>query len=708
MNDLERELKDLFDERARGVDTPVLAPEAVLRRGRRRQARTVVGGVLAGVVAVAVAVSAVAAVRRPDAVVPAGPNVLPARSTWIGGVPVTAQAGWTLVNDWPLAALLSTSSESCSFTATGVPVGPGTSDTSAVEGEQQPSPSCTTTPTVLPAGVPVLQLANFEIPLLETVCGLAENPAASVPNDGVAVYVADMNGVVHTDDLLAACPGSENVHDETVMTTFADKQLRTVYAAVIVAGPQASSSDIDVAHAYLDSLDGIRITPTAPASTPGPGYVLAAGEAGDQHWRLEAGIASFDMGSGEPRIGAALVTTDPDGAEGSVTQDPPAGGSDTEDTIQDFGDAGVVQWGTASPLVTGVDLVAHDGTATSATLMNWPDSLRNLPGADGGLDGSIWFAAVAARGEVRPTLTTDPTTATTASDTNARDRLATRETEGGGLVIYGNDLGHEWEIRRADGQIRFFVDGQLTPSDTVLSLATGGSTHIDVAGGTFVVGIYDPSVTSLSVAVDGGPTIHGRYLPGQTNLGEPASIWVLALPGSGTGIETIDSFLPRFTSWPTRPWTNGSVIAGGSDRAVSWALMYRDAHCIVLTTLGADAGDAGTSDCLLPWADLEAEGGLPMIGGVYGQTRATIAMVLTHRPETSVRSTDLTEDELQCVDIDVESAFAGTTMCVFPVEAGHEVTVAVDQRGDALGGPYRIVAGQGRINLYAPTPTASP
>ena len=40
MNDLERDLHELFDQRARDVDPAVLAPDAIIRRGHRRQART--------------------------------------------------------------------------------------------------------------------------------------------------------------------------------------------------------------------------------------------------------------------------------------------------------------------------------------------------------------------------------------------------------------------------------------------------------------------------------------------------------------------------------------------------------------------------------------------------------------------------------------------------------------------------------------------
>ena len=122
MNDLERDLHELFDQRSRDVDPAVLAPDAIIRRGHRRQARTAVGGVLAGVVVIAVAVAAVGSIQRSDGVTPAGTNDLPARATHIGGVPVTAPAGWTLIDDTPLLNVISTSTQSCSFSASGTAV----------------------------------------------------------------------------------------------------------------------------------------------------------------------------------------------------------------------------------------------------------------------------------------------------------------------------------------------------------------------------------------------------------------------------------------------------------------------------------------------------------------------------------------------------------------------------------------------------------
>src|SRR5436305_5860131 len=193
MNDLEHDLRELFEQRATDVDVPGLAPKQVLKRGRRRQLGTIVTSMVACLVAIGVTAAAVGDARHP-AVIPGDGNGLPTRTTSIGGVPVTAPAGWTLVDDLPLAAILATTSESCSFSTTGSPVegtgsaveGNGSSSSQAVLSASPSSggtsdgtgPSsgqtCTTQNVGYPQGVPILQLANFAIPLTKTVCALAD------------------------------------------------------------------------------------------------------------------------------------------------------------------------------------------------------------------------------------------------------------------------------------------------------------------------------------------------------------------------------------------------------------------------------------------------------------------------------------------------------------------------------------------------------
>src|SRR5262245_61464523 len=288
MNDIEHDLRELFEQRASGVDVPGLAPKDVLRRGRRRQVGTVVTGVVACLVALGVAAAAIGQARHP-AVIPGRGNGLPERTTSIGGVPVTAPAGWTLVDDLPLAAIVATTSESCSFSGTGTPIeGNGSSSAEAVPsatplnggtsaGDATPSgQTCTTQNTGYPQGVPILQLANFQVPLTQTVCGLADQRTpATVPADGVAVYVGVFPGGVNAQAALDACPGSENISGGDVLTTFADAGAQTVYAGVLVAGASADPADVALAEKDLHDLGGLRVHPTSPPSDLGPGSGLA-------------------------------------------------------------------------------------------------------------------------------------------------------------------------------------------------------------------------------------------------------------------------------------------------------------------------------------------------------------------------------------------------------------------------------------------------
>ncbi|HUL85732.1 MAG TPA: hypothetical protein VLX89_09510, partial [Actinomycetota bacterium] len=72
MNDLERDLTALFQEKAASVDPVPMAPEGVLRRGRRRQFGTVAGGLLGAVAVVIVALLVVGSIAPPPAQVPVG------------------------------------------------------------------------------------------------------------------------------------------------------------------------------------------------------------------------------------------------------------------------------------------------------------------------------------------------------------------------------------------------------------------------------------------------------------------------------------------------------------------------------------------------------------------------------------------------------------------------------------------------------------
>jgi hypothetical protein len=282
-------------------------------------------------------------------------------------------------------------------------------------------------------------------------------------------------------------------------------------------------------------------------------------------------------------------------------------------------------------------------------------------------------------------------------------------------VIYGNDLGHGWELRHENGHVVLYLDGSSTPAGSV-DMVNGRWSVIDVDGGSFVVGSFDDSVTRLWVSPQGSDaSIEGGYANAQDRTGAPGHVWLIALPGSGWGtLENGVATRGWWISWPSV--TNlhrGAVLrAGGDGTEVSWSLVWQDDHCVQLQV--DTASIAGTSDCLPPWYDLQRNGGLPVIGGVYGQRLAVVAVVLPGDARIDGFTTNGSGAEPDCTTtIRVESNYANTRFCVFPLAVGSSATVTVDAAGDPLGSPFGITAQPGAIEITqggitTATPSASP
>jgi hypothetical protein len=690
MNDLDRDLRELFHDKAGSIDAAPAAPADVLRRGRRRQVRTVFASSLAAVAVLAIAVAVAARLTG-------GPNQIPVtnppygeRIATIHGIAVTAPQGWTLIDDWPVASLLPTTSQTCSFSATGSPIGPSpAAGSTSREPLVQPSSSCTTEIMPLPAGIPVLQLANFELPLDGTVCQVGELRSIDLPADGVAAYVAAFPQGMTTKGFLAACPGGATV------TTFADRGSTTTYAAVSLIGPDASPGDVATVERFMNSLGGLRV-PTDQPPTTSPGYVVAAGVDGGTTWRIEAGFPLRGSGSG---IGATLVVTDAEGHETVSSPVPPAepNADPTERTERLADGSGWLAWGTSSPRVSAIASVAPDGNRTPATLLPWPDGMRSLVGIDEAaqLDGSIWYAIVPTPGRLETNLS-----GATATPNGTPSVLQTRQTETGDIVTYGSNLGHEWELRHENGQIVLYMDGSSTPSGSV-DMLNGRWGVIDVGGGSFVIGSFDHSVERLWVTVQGSDaSIEGGYADAQDRTGAPSRVWLIALPGSGWGtLENGVATRGWWISWPSVVNLHrGAVLrAGGDGTDVSWSLVYQDDHCVQLQV--DTSSIAGMGDCLLPWFDLQRHGGLPLVGGVYGQGLAVVAVVLPADATIGSFRTDGDGPSPDCTTIRMESNFAGTQFCVFALTVGSSAALSLDANGDPLGGPLTIVARAGSIEL---------
>jgi hypothetical protein len=707
MNDLERDLATLFRARADEIDTPTLPPGNVVRRARRRQIGTIVGGSVLLVLAILALIVAVAAVRPAPDALPAVPSA-PSRTATIHGITVTAPAGWTLIDDWPIAASLPASSETCSFTGTASAIPPSAETNAATAGPSaESSGSCTTRPTPLPAGAPVVQLANFSLPLDGSLCTAGPLRSVDVPTDGVAMYVAAFDGPMKTADVLDACPGSRNLR------TFADRNVQQLYVAVSIAGPAAAADDVATIDREMNDLGGIRIPESESVAATSPRYVLAAGDDGTTAWRIEAGFPFRGSGSG---IGATLITSDENAHE--TVSDPVAPVGSGEDLAEETEpltpQPSALLWGTASSDVTAIVNVADDGTGTAATLVPWPDGMRAAVAEDEQhqLDGWIWFATVAQPGSIE--VSRAAPAVVPPSPTRA-DQLHTRQTETGNLVIDGNDLGHDWELHHEQGRIVLYLDGSSTPAGSV-DMVNGRWAVIDVEGGSFVVGIFDDSVRRVWVAPQGSDApIEGGYANTQDRTGAPGRVWLVPLPGSGWGtLENGVATRGWWISWPSVvDLRRGAVLrAGGDGTDVSWSLVWQDDHCVQLKVDTSSV--AGTGDCLPPWSDLERNGGRPLIGGVYGQQMAVIVLVLP--PDATIASfgTDGAGPDPECPDpIRVESNYSNTRFCVVPLAVGSSGSITVDAAGDPLGSPFGITAQPGSIDLTQgamaiATPSASP
>ena len=92
MNELERELTKLLDEKFREVRVPTTAPQQVLRRTRHRQLATATAGTAAAVLVLAGSILGVRAIVGANEQIPADRSVETA-----DGVTITIPRGWSLV-----------------------------------------------------------------------------------------------------------------------------------------------------------------------------------------------------------------------------------------------------------------------------------------------------------------------------------------------------------------------------------------------------------------------------------------------------------------------------------------------------------------------------------------------------------------------------------------------------------------------------------
>jgi hypothetical protein len=302
MNDTERDLRELFETKAREAGAaPRVTPE-VLRRGRRRQAGTVaVAGITALAVAAAAVVSLQALTRADTDAVPGGPQGNPSFTATIQNFTLTVPRGWTLIDQWPLGANMAVgasggSSSSCvgqpieAGTAKDLSSGAGTSECTK-EQTQRPEP-----PVIPEEGLPMLTLSNDDPGLGSSVC----NAGGSLPASSATLYIGLDYGATRTagweNDILPWPQPLVNVLEGDLppeqmpcgpggYSWFQAGGLP--YIAWAGFGSDVSDADHQ---AIVDTFNGMRVSDAEIASPDAdqPGYVLTGGTTdGGSAWTIE-------------------------------------------------------------------------------------------------------------------------------------------------------------------------------------------------------------------------------------------------------------------------------------------------------------------------------------------------------------------------------------------------------------------------------------
>lgn len=379
MNDTERDLRHLFETKAREAGAAPRATPEVLRRGRRRQAGTVaVAGITALGVAVAAIVSLQALQRADTDSVPGGPNGNPSFTATIQNLTLTVPEGWTLIDQWPLGASMTvdgpTSTSSC--------VGEAVQAGNGMNAEPAPSPSCTTSasqtsepPTIPGGGLPMLTLSNDDPGLGGSVC----NAKGSLPATAARLYVALDYGAALTPGWERTVPAGPHPLVNVLEGDLPAEEMpcgpggyswfRAGGLPFIAWGGLGSEVTAADQQTMVEAFDGMEVSDagiTRP-STDLPGYVLTGGTIGDTPWSLEA-------------------TPGNDGAQMSITHLGPATSDDSPATFTLDGEAlqaaatvlgsTRISWGAVVPGAEGVEFRPEDGgDAIEGTLLRVPGSL---------------------------------------------------------------------------------------------------------------------------------------------------------------------------------------------------------------------------------------------------------------------------------------------------------------------------------------------
>jgi hypothetical protein len=125
--------------------------------------------------------------------------------------------------------------------------------------------------------------------------------------------------------------------------------------------------------------------------------------------------------------------------------------------------------------------------------------------------------------------------------------------EGNFITARGSFLGAEWKLEvlhYLDGY-RLTIDGREVFEDVLMvgepvafPLFKGERSEYDA----LVLVVTGTEVGSVAIATEG--TWEGRWIPGSTANGEQARLWVIEIPGAGTGSLRVDGVDQGTVSWP--------------------------------------------------------------------------------------------------------------------------------------------------------------
>jgi len=265
--------------------------------------------------------------------------------------------------------------------------------------------------------------------------------------------------------------------------------------------------------------------------------------------------------------------------------------------------------------------------------------------------------------------------------------------EGGATSATFDALGRTWRVRDdMEGATLEQVGG--TPSATVYSLLNGSGTEVDEPGGTIFLEQTAPDVDRVFVAVEGEGPAEGRWMQTfRDNAGRPGRLWVVPVPGTGSGTMHVGHQVPTLTSWPThRIAQHGDVVTAGSDGVVSWGLRWDEACPFVEVILPpADAG-SGDGTCIGGWSQ-----GLPTIVFAGGPKHVMVAATGPAGMTAALRGPNGSL-VLPCYEPHASGSWSGTSICVVPLTVGSVYTLDLrDTNGRQLGHPLKLTPTPGGL-----------